>query len=64
MKAKNITTGVDPSRIQDKLPAFFISWRFKGEQFYRFEAVKSSIDVVKRGLMKDPGLYTKFYGGP
>ena len=63
MKAKQITTGLDPSRIQQNLPAFFISWTFKGEQYYRFERLRMSIENIKNGLIKSPELYTKYYGG-
>ncbi len=39
----NITTGVDPSRIQNKLPSFFVSWIEDGKQNYKFFAICSSM---------------------
>ena len=58
MKAKNISTGIDTSRIQQNLPAFFISWTYKSERFYVFRSVRSTIETIKQGLLKNPELYS------
>lgn len=61
MKAQNITTGIDPARIQQDLPAFFISWNFNGEQHYKFSVIRSHIETIKKGLLSNPKAYTEFY---
>jgi len=46
----NITVGVDPSRIQQNRPAFFVSWKIDGQQEYYFSALRSSVELVKKHL--------------
>lgn len=62
MEAQNIHTGVDPHRVQLNKPAFFINWQFGNQNYYFFTAIRSQIETVKRGLEKNPEVYTCFYG--
>ena len=50
-KITNVSTGIDPARIQQNQPAFFVSWCEDGKRQYYFSAIRSEIERMKQRLL-------------
>jgi hypothetical protein len=49
----NITIGVDPYRIQQNEPCYFVSWKRDGEQNYKFFQLLFVAENFKNKLLKE-----------
>jgi len=50
MNITNITIGVDPSRVQNERPSFFVSWKIDGKMSYEFFAQRWMAETFVNNL--------------
>lgn len=51
----NINVGVDPSRVVDGKPSFFVNWKEDGKNNYVFSFFRWKVEDYKNELLKKQG---------